>query len=665
MSIFETVFVVATYLLFLLVPGFCLVRQKRVKENVFLLSFGVSLVIFVAAKTLFGVVEGNLVTWFLCWLGTFVFTVFSSMVFQRSGWRSEKVGVRDSEPMLVWGSGLIVALFAVYHFAVGPYTEIPADFWAHLNLVTEGYSVTAGKSSELGTIAAGTEPVAFLHMLVALLWDSTPFQLVGVATFCTSVLYLAVVFWFTVWLSDKLGWRKELKLFAALTSVVFVTLTQGVSSFSYIRYYAYFPHIINFSAFFVVVVLLVEYLEDEAKSTLWLGGVAILVVTMMMINKQEAVFSLIGVSIIAMLKLLRARDYRECYRQKLGRRWLFVGAVSLAALLVGLALFLSLAQVNEDGWPHVISLRQFNERLPDWLIVNPSLRFWETVGLFGAVTYFWYALRIKTFGQLDYVSAGMLIPFVTLFNPVFVGVFLHFASWDSIWRFSYIIPIPIVAGLLTADLLRIARDRSSRWIFFTGVVLGLALITLVFPLQIGPLNNVNSRIPSLVSLDDSNGASLWEDLIERVAALEEPRHLVTDSVTNYVLTSSTHHSGKYDGKKGWGDKESWQQRKTFFDENFKTRLFDSKFDGSLLIVNHRDGKASRTGQISGHWWVDILRVSEQYPSNLSDVLREHPERFSLIWSSDRIWVYEILGVTPEHISSVPNSWKANYSLDHS
>jgi len=130
------------------------------------------------------------------------------MVAQWSGWRSEKVGVRDSEPMLVWGSGLIVALFAVYHFAVGPYTEIPADFWAHLNLVTEGYSVTAGKSSELGTIAAGTEPVAFLHMLVALLWDSTPFQLVGVATFCTSVLYLAVVFWFTVWLIEKLGWSK-------------------------------------------------------------------------------------------------------------------------------------------------------------------------------------------------------------------------------------------------------------------------------------------------------------------------------------------------------------------------------------------------------------------------------------------------------------------------
>jgi hypothetical protein len=82
------------------------------------------------------------------------------------------------------------------------------------------------------------------------------------------------------------------------------------------------------------------------------------------------------------------------------------------------------------------------------------------------------------------------------------------------------------------------------------------------PFDTAFISNDNSRFPSLVRLEQSNGALLWGDLIEAVEVVQGKRILITDSITNYVLSSATKHGGKGEPK------ERWQKRRELFGSPF-------------------------------------------------------------------------------------------------
>jgi hypothetical protein len=60
------------------------------------------------------------------------------------------------------------------------------------------------------------------------------------------------------------------------------------------------------------------------------------------------------------------------------------------------------------------------------------------------------------------------------------------------------------------------------------------------------------------------------------------------------------------------------------------------------IVNLRNGNESDTGERSGHWHRQVLRVTEYYSDKLLPHLQEHPDRFKKLWSSSDIFIYRIL-----------------------
>lgn len=629
------------YVAYLFVPGYLALRVSRVKEHVFLLSFGISFTVLVVSRILFGAVSGPILVWYFCFFGVVsVSLLVSTFVRAKKG----SIIVNPDQNAIrggVSGCAFVLAGFGVYHIIVGPYTEVPSDFWAHLAEVTTVFDeIHAGEKLSYANIT-GNSFVPFLHANVANLVGVRPIEIVGVATLITSATYLGSVFWFSVWSSMKLGWSSNQTLIVGVLAAVLALIALGVSTFSYVRYYAYFPHILNSSLLLVVIVLFVDYLEGRTNNVLSVVAVAGFIGVMLVTNRQEALFALIVVGGISILKFVKQERFKGASVHGINKRVLVAGTGSLILGIGSVILISMIFPAGVMGWPHVISLKDVHASFPNWLIANPKMRFWDTVGLFGVVVYVWYFVRIKTFRDLDYVTVGMFIPVLTLFNPWFVSVFLKIASWDSLWRFAYLIPIPLVAALLITDSWRSVVRTPKFGNCVKQASLSVFAVIMILPVDIDLIHDSKSRIYSLASVDKSNGALLWGDLIQMLGSLPEPRHLITDSVTNYVLTSSTQHSGKYDGKKGGGDKESWQQRRNFFQGDYQGRLLGGKFANSLVIINNRNGAESRNGKISGHWWADILEVSSDYPSGALEFLQDNPQSFRLIWEGENIWVFEI------------------------
>ena len=137
-----------------------------------------------------------------------------------------------------------------------------------------------------------------------------------------------------------------------------------------------------------------------------------------------------------------------------------------------------------------------------------------------------------------------------------------------------------------------------------------------------------------MSVDQQKGAGLWKDLIHYLDKIPGQTEVLTDYVTNYVLTTALRHEGIPNPK------ETWQKRVNFFDGDYEDKLLYYGVDDKLLIVNLRDGDQSQNGRLSGHWPEDILSVSN--PNDLRSFLSSRPADFELMWEKDRIWVYKIL-----------------------
>jgi len=286
------------------------------------------------------------------------------------------------------------------------------------------------------------------------------------------------------------------------------------------------------------------------------------------------------------------------------------------------------------NYPHIVNLGSYFDVEWEILIANPSMRIWETVAVSGLIIYVWYFANWKDFTACDYINVGMLSPLYTMFNPIFVWWFLHVSSWDPLWRFSFLIPLPIVAAVLIVKSIAGYRRNSSPIKKYIGIFITLLILISFWPFDHYVWKNSNSRIPSLAPIAESSGHLLWKDLISIVSMISGERQLITDPVTHYVLSASSMHRKKSHGKAGW------QYNKSFFNEGYEDRLYYYGLDNSIVVVNTMDGVASITGDWSGHWPKDVLKVSKKYPPNIESVLEDSAE-FKKIWESKNTRVYEI------------------------
>ena len=157
--------------------------------------------ILIISQIPYNLTGGSVVVWY-GWLHGFVavtiITAFLLFRLRRSysavnlseKWsevRAERMG------LIVVGGG-----FASYHFFVGPYTEIPSDFWAHLGRVVDEQYLIREEIYPIGKgfLALLDYPgfVHFLHGVVAELLSVHPLVIVNEVTLVTSLLFVFIYY---------------------------------------------------------------------------------------------------------------------------------------------------------------------------------------------------------------------------------------------------------------------------------------------------------------------------------------------------------------------------------------------------------------------------------------------------------------------------------------
>ena len=141
---------VLTYAVYLFLPGYLVLAAARIDKNQFLLSYGISISIVVVTLLPFTLFGGEIVLWVGILHVVIAFLVFGANELYKKRIVREPAKHQTSSPKRnnwpVFGClGLLVS-FSLYHLVVGPYTEIPSDFWKHLarvgtefHFLAEGY----------------------------------------------------------------------------------------------------------------------------------------------------------------------------------------------------------------------------------------------------------------------------------------------------------------------------------------------------------------------------------------------------------------------------------------------------------------------------------------------------------------------------------------------
>ena len=633
------------YLAYFVVFGAIMLLAWGFARNLFLNAFGVSVSVLVLSQAVLRAFGTDVDSWLWSIHIVFLLAIATGLGFRSM--RSWPGGLQVNLGAItnLWIPLAIILCFTAYHVVVGPYTEIPSDYWERLGNVTEQLEVIRKgvfpPYQSLDVLMDDKLYVPFLHATVAEQLGMLPLWLTSSATQVLTLCFLLGTYFFALKVGAPIRLTPAMREFAAILTVVLTVLISGVASFSYVRYYAYFPHIINATLLYAVVVLYLDYLSEEEWSTVTLLLLFVFFLTMILINKQEALMALVLIAGLTCWSFLRHFFFHVGSSLVLMKRARSsMTAVSILALLAVCAT-LWLKEPGPLGAPHLIDLGNYISILEGLLIANPSMRVWDTLGLTGLIVYLWFFFEWRRFQGCDYIFVGMIIPVITVFNPLFVYWFLHVASWDPLWRFSLLVPIALVsANLIVMAISEVRQGQHVVKRVWSGAMIG-AFVIAIFPFRVGDFVNLTSRLPSLISVDRFNGAHLYGDLINFLATQESGKRIFTDYVTNYVVTSALDLKGRPSAK------ASWQLKRSDFDGDYENNFLYYGADDALLIINNRNGKLSWSGKTSKHWAEDILNVSSYSPRDLKKFLDSRPADFSPVWQNDKIFVYEILR-NPNH-----------------
>lgn len=627
---------ITIYGAYLFVPGYLILSSTGFNKNRFLLSIGLSLSIIVLTLAPVYRIGGSIELW----LGILHLVIAAFVVSVqlhptlRHRRKAAKANLHPLRSQRSYGFGFIFLLvsFGLYHVIVGPYTEIPSDLWKHLARVG---AESAGMADEsIGRFSVGVlnstefSPVYVIHAVVARLLGVKPLELIAPVTLVTSGLFLGSIYWFTLVLLGRFGLRTGARVAGGLLAAALTFVTLGTASFSYIRYYAYFPTFFAFPLIYACAVILLDYLERPKNNGWLLLLIPVFLATMWLIHRQEALLAVILLAGIVFTRGVRSYLPAAGLSAKLKSR----ARSSTQFFLVLLALviiyaFIAGTMAPWDHTPHVVDAGQFFSPLNGLPVDNPFFRFWDTLGFFGIGVYAWLIMRWKSLARSDFLSAGMLMPLLTNFNPLYAVLFLHFGTASGLWRTAYLMPLGIAAAILfsvtflSKPARQITRHRITGYIFIFFLVMSLV------PWHYQDRFNRTSRIPSLLPVHETSGAVLWQDLIKAVDQIqtERPvRRIITDSVTRFILYSATRSQIWW-----WTESEYFPKHR----ENYQQDFLTSDYSHSLLVINKRNGVLTNSARYAGHWPSGILEVSQNYPQDLDEFIATHPDLFELLWSA--------------------------------
>ncbi|MHC8865834.1 hypothetical protein ACYVVI_11725 [Arenicellales bacterium IMCC57338] len=623
-----------------LAPGWAVSRLWPIKGCQLGISFGLSLAILFLSYALFSVFRLDTNTWLTSYYSLSLVLIVYALKKIRFTLPKKARNFLSTEPEKHFGLVLITILYSVYFAIAGPYTELPSDYWQHVyrsqaHLLEILQTSPMGVDRPLPQLAQSPSPYYFFVALLASFLSQNSIYISGAFSLFFSLSFILSIYLFSHLLSTQCFESKTYRAVAALTSAIITSLWMGTASFAYIRYYAFSPGIISMTLLFVVFGVLISTQRSGVSRQNLFFILVPLLLSIGIIHKQELLFFAVITPLLLVMTYGRPGliSNRRPYLPKPSLVWILF---SLSFVVIAMIPVLNGHNINNWGFtPHVIDIGAvfgINTSVP---IVNPLFRPWDTIGLFGVVVLLWYYIERRQFRSLVFLKAGLLIPVLTCFNPLFVWIFLHYAGSSVAWRFMYLMPLGIIAGFATIFCFKAIKENKKKIQPRVSIVVGLLAFFALFPFKIGDFENRTSRLFSFGQVNQNSGALFYEDLIDQTQTLIDQhniRNILTDSVTGFMLYAATK-----------GELRHWLQKDYFplRNSDYQTDLLTSDFTRHLLIVNKREPKISKAAIRSGHWISDTIRTSQYYPEDLETYLIKNQGKFSLVWQRNGILIYLI------------------------
>ena len=623
-----------------LVPGWAVSRMLPIKGYQLGISFGLSLAILVLSYVLFSLVRLDINTWLTSYYSlSFILIIYALKKIQFTPPKKAH-NFLSTEPEKHFGLVLITVLYSVYLAIAGPYTELPSDYWQHIyrsqaHLLEISQTISMGVDRPLPQLSQSPSPYYFFVALLALFLSQNSIYISESFSLFFSLSFILSIYLFSHLLSTQCFKSKTYQTAAALASTVITSLWMGTASFAYIRYYAFSPGIVSMALLFVVFGVLISTQRSRVS---WQNSFFTLVPILLsvgIIHKQELLFFAVITPLLLVMAYGRQdlTSAKRPYLPKSSLLWIFF---SIAIVVIAMIPVLGGPDINNRGFTrHIIDIGEVFGVKTLIPIVNPLFRPWDTIGLFGVIVLLWYFIERRQFRSLVIIKAGLLIPVLTCFNPLFVWIFLHYAGSSVAWRFMYLMPLGIVAGFATIFCFKALKENKNKVRTRISIVVGFLAFFALFPFKIGDFENRTSRLFSFGQVNQNSGALFYEDLIDQTQTLIDQhniRNILTDSVTGFMLYAATK-----------GELRHWLQKDYFplRNSDYQTDLLTSDFTRHLLIINKREPKISKAAIHSGHWISDTIRTSQYYPENLETYLAKDQDKFSLVWQRNGILIYLI------------------------
>lgn len=563
------------------------------------------------------------------------------------------VGAALNKSMALLVAGLFALIFA-YLVSVGPYTEIPSDFWTHAGKLQDNRVslLETGKlpgiddwPAYLGKDGAWWYAVqaTMMHLSGITVADSFATQSV-----VNSMILLAAFFWFASRII-ALSWvdRRTVHVTAVVATVLFL-FHHGTSIFSFIRYYAFGPAFLNHVVLFAFLALFLDLFRNSALLRVrWYLVLASLLLLMAVVHLQEAMFALVLVYAVLLVHWLEplfggrmgdgvpvGDNASTGLSQQVVNKLFYAATVSIGLAVI--FVHVTMERYDPLAYSRLIDVNRILPFLKNLYILDPNKQFYETLTPWGYLVIALFVLSFRTFRSNRYLVAGMLTPLITVFNPVFADVFLRVSAPWLLWRFLYMMPLAIVGAMLLVRAIAMVKSGKVWPIRLGGGVVAVSLVVLLLPFETRYAHSHLSRLPTLAPVDARGDHRNWADLFEYLNTLEARYQVMTDPVTGYMIRALTRHregGRKFDTTMNPGYQALARRELTV--ERFE------RFRGWLIVINLRSGAYSQTGALSRHWLPEQLQLERYYPPALLSFIEGNPDRFTRRWDAGDIRVFEV------------------------
>jgi hypothetical protein len=628
------------FLAVLFVPGYLLATVTRTREYGFLVSITLSYFCFIFLGALSAELELSIEGLAVIYGIVVSLLLILAAVLFRKGVLGGRHFVANmfSESLNLRTVMFVVAAVGVYHLVVGYYDEVPADLYQHLrNTRRESMFIVDGFRSDFSDILNLRYSGKYWYHLVssvAIITGTSLFELYPYVLVTCAMVFLVAVALCADRLFRPFRFSPGQHQVAVVLAVFFVFTQMGINVISYVRYYSYAPSMLNFVVYFTGLVCALNLFEkqDNAFRSVLLLLIAIWV--SYLVHEQEAVFIVLACTLLLIWRCLEI----IWNMRHLGIREYLLPLSVLLILIVG-----GIAAYADFRLDHEFRPLRHNRIIPlpftlplfgQPYILDPAYQFIRVVTIWGVAVYVLFLFHLKLLSRQPLLVLGMLSPILTVFNPVFVDIFIRLGQANTLWRLCYFIPLHFVAAAVVVLLW--SRMRAARLqVRALSAASILAMFVLLLPSLVAvPVNSYAKT--TLARVGDANRLEFWWDVVEFLEGMDKRYKILTDPVTGFMVTAFTRHQ-TFQYK--FLPSRAYYRYPFVFDSYDQFPL--SRYSGMLLVVNNRNGGPSRTGELSNHWHKDVLRISDYYSQELTTHLESYPDKFKKLWSQNRVSVYLI------------------------